>query len=243
MSGHFTKYYVVRTTIRGQEALANEDAGAYEPIYLSSPVDAYIATLATLAAHAGEPPHEKQCGCFGCVEGRRELLDNREWIAQAKNRFPELVGMKRTAGEPQAGEARQFPIMEQGTFSAFSIPWSMIESHNEQALKNHSQSLETLASRGGLSPTEALCVLDNRPFAAMDLDMAVRHLRERVLNLGPQSNRQHAGEGKAKTEAEENLLNACLSKPAFYNNGEEFYEFCKAVAAERAPLVGRERPS
>lgn len=52
MSGHFTKYYVVRTTIRGQEALANEDAGAYEPIYLSSPVDAYIEAL---AAHAGEP--------------------------------------------------------------------------------------------------------------------------------------------------------------------------------------------
>lgn len=41
-----------------------------------------------------------------------------------------------------------------------SIPWAMIQEHEEQALDNHcGQSLERLAQRGGLSPSEAFAVL------------------------------------------------------------------------------------
>ncbi len=52
---------------------------------------------------------------------------------------------------------RRFPIMD-----GPSIPWALIEPHERQALKNHNQSLVTLASRGGLSPMEAVAVLTDR---------------------------------------------------------------------------------
>lgn len=51
---------------------------------------------------------------------------------------------------------RRFPIMD-----GPSIPWAMIAMHERQARLNHSQSLEELAGRGGLSPREALWVLDD----------------------------------------------------------------------------------
>jgi len=35
-----------------------------------------------------------------------------------------------------------------------SVPWSFVEDHEEQAQTNHYQTLERLAERGGLSPTE-----------------------------------------------------------------------------------------
>jgi len=38
------------------------------------------------------------------------------------------------------------------------IPWDFIESHERQAIRNHSQTLETLNRRGGLSPKELFAV-------------------------------------------------------------------------------------
>ena len=54
-----------------------------------------------------------------------------------------------------SGRPRRFPILDGG----FAIPWEMIAPHEWQAKKNHDQSLDVLASRGGLGPEEALCVL------------------------------------------------------------------------------------
>lgn len=51
---------------------------------------------------------------------------------------------------------RRFPIQ-----GGPSIPWRMIMPHEAQAKSNHDQTLERLAERGGLSPGEALAVLDN----------------------------------------------------------------------------------
>lgn len=51
---------------------------------------------------------------------------------------------------------------------ADSIPWDVIAPHEEQALRNHcGQSLERLAERGGLSPQEALAVLEDRNWEPM----------------------------------------------------------------------------
>lgn len=44
-----------------------------------------------------------------------------------------------------------------------NIPWALIQPYEEQAKKNHSQSLSRLAERGGLAPSEAVAVLENRP--------------------------------------------------------------------------------
>lgn len=54
---------------------------------------------------------------------------------------------------------RQFPIMD-----GPSIPWAMIAPHEARAQSNHSQTLERLAQRGGLSVKEALCVLKDYSF-------------------------------------------------------------------------------
>lgn len=64
---------------------------------------------------------------------------------------------------------RRFPILKNyRTIGAIaetrvkSIPWSVIAPHEKQALSNHSQSLEMLASRQGLSWSEILAVLEDR---------------------------------------------------------------------------------
>jgi len=47
------------------------------------------------------------------------------------------------------------------------LPYAMIEEHEYQAIKNHSQSIKRLAQRGGLSTQEALAVLEDRPWKNM----------------------------------------------------------------------------
>lgn len=68
------------------------------------------------------------------------------------------------------GRGRQFP--------GFNIPWRIIESHEPQAKFNHDQTLKRLAERGGLSPMEAVCVLEDRPLmgAKMPKDEAFYRL-------------------------------------------------------------------
>lgn len=50
-----------------------------------------------------------------------------------------------------------FPILGDPVIKA--IPWAALRPHEPQAVRNHSQSLSRLASRGGLSIEEAYCVL------------------------------------------------------------------------------------
>lgn len=53
------------------------------------------------------------------------------------------------------------------------VPWAKIASHESQAQKNHYQSLELLASRGGLSMSELAAVLEDRPWCTMNRDDAL----------------------------------------------------------------------
>jgi hypothetical protein len=51
--------------------------------------------------------------------------------------------------------ARRFPIMNDGYAECpSSIPWFVAERYDRQMQRNHSQSVEKLAERGGLDPTE-----------------------------------------------------------------------------------------
>ncbi len=52
------------------------------------------------------------------------------------------------------------PIM--GATLLSEIPFAMIEPHEEQAKRNHSQSLERLAQRGGLAACEAIDIIEGR---------------------------------------------------------------------------------
>lgn len=59
----------------------------------------------------------------------------------------------------------KFPILETGRFQRRYVPWSLIAAHEGQALQNHcGQSLEKLASRGGLSPEELWLVCHDMPW-------------------------------------------------------------------------------
>lgn len=65
---------------------------------------------------------------------------------------------------------RTFPIMlmadpwKQLPPQMNSIPWSAIAPHERYALLNHDQSLEKLAMRGGLSPCEAVAILEDMKY-------------------------------------------------------------------------------
>lgn len=43
-----------------------------------------------------------------------------------------------------------------------SIPWALVAKHKAQAERNHGQTLERLAERGGLDPCELWCVLNDK---------------------------------------------------------------------------------
>lgn len=61
-----------------------------------------------------------------------------------------------------------YPIMHSDTVKA--IPWDVLAPHEFQALNNHDQTLQRLAERGGLSPEEALAIIEGQrcPFKADD---------------------------------------------------------------------------
>lgn len=70
-----------------------------------------------------------------------------------------------------------------------SIPWSLIAPHEDQALRNHGgQTLQRLAERGGLSPLEARCVIEDRDFEWSDHyaekdNAAVKFLNARIAGV------------------------------------------------------------
>jgi hypothetical protein len=56
----------------------------------------------------------------------------------------------------------------------------MIAPHEEQAQRNHSQTLKRLAERMGLSACEAIAVLEDRRWTPMNNDEAVKKLAQMV---------------------------------------------------------------
>ena len=61
-----------------------------------------------------------------------------------------------------------------------SIPWGLIEPHEAQAQHNHRQSLRRLNERGGLGASEAVAILEDRPWRSMPLAEATARLKELV---------------------------------------------------------------
>lgn len=52
---------------------------------------------------------------------------------------------------------KMFPILHDPIVRA--VPWAAIQPHEAQAQRNHSQSLERLAERGGLDVAEAVLIM------------------------------------------------------------------------------------
>jgi hypothetical protein len=82
---------------------------------------------------------------------------------------------------------KTFPIMaahgerySQVLLPQTTIPWDMIAPHARQADLNHSQTLERLAERGGLSRCEAIAILQDRRWHKMALTDAKEVLEHLV---------------------------------------------------------------
>lgn len=58
------------------------------------------------------------------------------------------------------------------------IPGSIIASHEKQAQKNHYQTLKRLAERGGLSPSEAVAVIEDREWRRMSDEDSIARLNQ-----------------------------------------------------------------
>jgi hypothetical protein len=63
------------------------------------------------------------------------------------------------------------PIMQTGLRVSFDLL------SEQQAQRNHGQSLKRLAERGGLSPCEVLALHEQRSWRGMDADEALRKVK------------------------------------------------------------------
>jgi len=62
---------------------------------------------------------------------------------------------------------RRFKVMAWGEYGhgcPCSIPWALVEAHEDRALANHAQDLRRLNERGGMSPFELYLLLEDLPF-------------------------------------------------------------------------------
>ena len=74
-----------------------------------------------------------------------------------------------------------FPILQDEQIKA--IPWELLAPHEAQAQRNHSQTLRRLAERGGLSPAEAVAVIDGCDWGAIDNGKSTAYWRARLMGL------------------------------------------------------------
>lgn len=58
------------------------------------------------------------------------------------------------------------------------FPRSIVEPHDAQCRRNHYQTLDRVNERGGLSPSELVAVLEDRPWRPMESSDAIRRLTE-----------------------------------------------------------------
>lgn len=100
----------------------------------------------------------------------------------------------------QQTDSRMFPILGGRFFldRVYEIPWEAIAPHDGQALKNHSQSLVRLAERGGLSPDEAVAVLEDRDWRRMNDKEAM----DRLMSIVWRGRRTEAKDVVAETRAQ-----------------------------------------
>lgn len=76
---------------------------------------------------------------------------------------------------------RMFPILGSDIIKA--IPWAVLEPHSRQAERNHSQTLERLAERGGLGVDEACGIIDGVGWGRWRRDRSHKFWCARLMGL------------------------------------------------------------
>lgn len=78
----------------------------------------------------------------------------------------------------------QIGAVPRGTARLEPLPWDVIAPHEAQAQRNHYQTLDRLRERGGLSVSEALAILEDRPWRNMDATKALTRITDIVAKAG-----------------------------------------------------------
>ena len=78
-------------------------------------------------------------------------------------------------------EREVMPIM--GGVFLKTIPWALISGHEDQAQTNHGQSLTRLAERGGLGPSEAVVIIQDRLWRRLNEPACERALMRGIVAL------------------------------------------------------------
>lgn len=73
---------------------------------------------------------------------------------------------------------RLFPIRLDAEIK--HVPWDFMEPHQARCIQNHGKPLEDVSMQGGLTPEEALAVLEDRPFERMSMTAATLALKQKV---------------------------------------------------------------
>ena len=98
-----------------------------------------------------------------------------------------------------------FPILESVGSQPVYIPYNIIAPHEAQAIRNHSQTLQRLAERGGLDWTEALAVLNDKTWKEMGYRF---HLQEGEMEKAKEAVLAHIRERR-----DNKMKKAMLSQP------------------------------
>jgi hypothetical protein len=88
--------------------------------------------------------------------------------------MPIMLGHRSEATVSSIRQARGF-------LAVVAVPWDSLSPHLTQALRNHGQTLARLAERGGLSACEALAIIEDRRWSAMDAGAAHEKLARLII--------------------------------------------------------------
>lgn len=62
-------------------------------------------------------------------------------------------------------QRKMYPVLgDLGAKQKEYIPWDVLTPHEDRACRNHGQTLEELAARGGLAWSEIVCILLDKPW-------------------------------------------------------------------------------
>jgi|SRR5208282_2616535 len=103
--------------------------------------------------------HEK----FSYIEAAEQAsISSREEAKNWRMKYEELA-------------SRRFPILNEGFPECpSSIPWFTIDRWSRQAMSNHSASLEELAKRGGVDPTELWFIVQAKKYDNNEPDLVAK---------------------------------------------------------------------
>ena len=98
---------------------------------------------------------------------KRNLIPEAPPMGHTGRKRVSIMDLERRVTALERNRMKNFPILYENNRinGPRNIPWEKAEEFREQAEKNHNQTLERLAERGGLSPVEIWCAGHGKPLS------------------------------------------------------------------------------